>query len=65
MVEVKIKIQIWFFGWQDFFFCQNKYILDGRIKDVHNHVSERSGQKAPLLADDVFDIIMNVSSYYF
>ncbi|WOG82163.1 hypothetical protein DCAR_0101325 [Daucus carota subsp. sativus] len=31
------------------------------IKDVHNHVSERSGQKAPLLADDVFDIIMNVS----
>ncbi|CAK9179262.1 unnamed protein product [Ilex paraguariensis] len=28
------------------------------VKDMHNHVSERSGQKAPLIADDVYEIIM-------
>ncbi|PWA45438.1 ribonucleotide reductase 1 [Artemisia annua] len=28
------------------------------IKDMYNHVSERSGQKAPLIADDVYEIIM-------
>ncbi|KAK1403791.1 Ribonucleoside-diphosphate reductase [Heracleum sosnowskyi] len=28
------------------------------IKDMYGHVSQRSGQKAPLVADDVFEIIM-------
>nr|XP_043634763.1 ribonucleoside-diphosphate reductase large subunit [Erigeron canadensis] len=28
------------------------------IKDMYNHVSERSGQKAALIADDVYEIIM-------
>ncbi|CAI9271918.1 unnamed protein product [Lactuca saligna] len=28
------------------------------IKDMYNYVSERSGQKAPLIADDVYEIIM-------
>ena len=31
-----------------------------RIKDMYNHVSERSGQKAALIADDVYEIIMKV-----
>ena len=30
---------------------------------MYNHVSERSGQKAPLIADDVYEIIMNVSFF--
>ncbi|KAH9717901.1 Ribonucleoside-diphosphate reductase [Citrus sinensis] len=28
------------------------------IKDMYNHYNERSGLKAPLIADDVYDIIM-------
>ncbi|KAH0969674.1 hypothetical protein GBA52_028466 [Prunus armeniaca] len=28
------------------------------IKMMYNHVSERSGLKAPLIADDVYEIIM-------
>ncbi|KAF3788658.1 Ribonucleoside-diphosphate reductase large subunit [Nymphaea thermarum] len=28
------------------------------IKDMYNHVNSRSGQKAPLIADDVYEIIM-------
>ncbi|KAH7658454.1 ribonucleoside-diphosphate reductase subunit M1 protein [Dioscorea alata] len=28
------------------------------IKDMYNHVNERSGLKAPLVADDVYEIIM-------
>ncbi|CAN6452561.1 unnamed protein product [Victoria cruziana] len=28
------------------------------IKDMYNHVNSRSGQKAPLVADDVYEIIM-------
>ncbi|KAF5790642.1 putative ribonucleoside-diphosphate reductase [Helianthus annuus] len=28
------------------------------IKDMYSHVSERSGQKSPLVADDVYEIIM-------
>lgn len=35
------------------------------IKDMYNHVSQRSGQKAPLVADDVFEIIMKVFFIYF
>lgn len=31
-----------------------------RIKDMYGHVSERSGLKAPLIADDVYEIIMKV-----
>ncbi|KAK4394403.1 Ribonucleoside-diphosphate reductase large subunit [Sesamum angolense] len=30
------------------------------IKDMYSHVSERSGLKAPLIADDVYEIIMKV-----
>ncbi|KAL8481170.1 hypothetical protein ACS0TY_027094 [Phlomoides rotata] len=29
-----------------------------RIKDMYNHISERSRLKAPLIADDVYEIIM-------
>lgn len=38
------------------------YCLIGnfRIKDMYNHYNERSGLKAPLIADDVYDIIMKV-----
>ncbi|KAK1432345.1 hypothetical protein QVD17_09241 [Tagetes erecta] len=28
------------------------------IKDMYSHISERSGKKAPLVADDVYEIIM-------
>ncbi|KAB1200518.1 Ribonucleoside-diphosphate reductase large subunit [Morella rubra] len=28
------------------------------IKDMYNHFNEKSGQKAPLIADDVYEIIM-------
>ncbi|XP_020693424.1 ribonucleoside-diphosphate reductase large subunit [Dendrobium catenatum] len=28
------------------------------IKDMYNHFNERSGQKAPLISDDVYEIIM-------
>ncbi|XP_031501485.1 ribonucleoside-diphosphate reductase large subunit [Nymphaea colorata] len=28
------------------------------VKDMYNHVNSRSGQKAPLIADDVYEIIM-------
>lgn len=31
------------------------------IKDMYTHVSERSGRKAPLIADDVYEIIMKNS----
>jgi hypothetical protein len=31
-----------------------------RIKDMYYHFNERSGQKAPLIADDVYEIIMKV-----
>ena len=31
-----------------------------RVKDMYGHVSERSGLKAPLIADDVYEIIMKV-----
>lgn len=29
---------------------------------MYNHFNERSGQKAPLIADDVYKIIMKVCS---
>lgn len=32
-----------------------------RIKDMYYHVSERSGLKAPLVSDEVYEIIMKVS----
>ncbi|KAI3740619.1 hypothetical protein L2E82_31088 [Cichorium intybus] len=32
------------------------------IKDMYPHVSDRSGQKAPLIADDVYEIIMKLDS---
>ncbi|KAL0378409.1 UNVERIFIED_CONTAM: Ribonucleoside-diphosphate reductase large subunit [Sesamum radiatum] len=32
------------------------------IKDMYSHVSERSGLKAPLIADDVYEIIMKNSA---
>lgn len=35
-----------------------------RIKDMYNHVNERSGLKAPLVADDVYEIIMKVCVFY-
>ncbi|KAK1414785.1 hypothetical protein QVD17_30544 [Tagetes erecta] len=28
------------------------------IKDMYSHISERSGKKAPLVGDDVYEIIM-------
>lgn len=31
---------------------------------MYNHYSERSGQKAPLIADDVYEIIMKVGLFY-
>lgn len=34
-----------------------------RIKEMHNHFDERSGQEAPLIADDVYEIIMEVESH--
>lgn len=34
-----------------------------RIKMMYNHVSERSGLKAPLIADDVYEIIMKVNLF--
>lgn len=33
-----------------------------RVKDMYYHVNEGSGQKAPLIADDVYEIIMKVFS---
>lgn len=31
-----------------------------RVKDMYFHVNEKSNLKAPLIADDVYDIIMKV-----
>lgn len=31
-----------------------------RIKDMYYHISERSGLKAPLVSDEVYEIIMKV-----
>lgn len=31
-----------------------------RVKDMYNHVDERSGLRAPLIADDVYEIIIKV-----
>lgn len=31
---------------------------------MYNHVNERSGLKAPLVADDVYEIIMKVCVFY-
>jgi hypothetical protein len=31
-----------------------------RIKDMYRHFNERSGLMAPLVAEDVYEIIMNV-----
>lgn len=31
-----------------------------RVRDMYSHVNERSGLAAPLIADDVFEIIMKV-----
>lgn len=28
---------------------------------MYSHISDRSGQKAPLIADDVYEIIMKVT----
>ena len=30
---------------------------------MYSHVSEKSGLKAPLIADDVYEVIMNVSLF--
>jgi len=38
----------------------NGYGFQCRIKDMYYHVNERSGLKAPLVADDVYKIIMEV-----
>ncbi|CAI9117477.1 OLC1v1018877C1 [Oldenlandia corymbosa var. corymbosa] len=32
------------------------------VKDLYSHVNERSGLKAPLIADDVYEIIMKQAS---
>lgn len=31
-----------------------------RVKDMYYHVNDRSGLKSPLIADDVYEIIMKV-----
>lgn len=31
---------------------------------MYNHFNERSGQKAPLIADDVYEIIMKVKCMF-
>lgn len=50
-----------FFSDEDSNYC----LIGGcRIKEMYNHVNERSGQKAPLVADDVYEIIMKVSCLY-
>ena len=33
-----------------------------RVKIMYSHFNERSGLKAPLIADDVYEIIMKVPS---
>lgn len=33
---------------------------DGSIRDMYYHVNEKTGQKAPLIADDVYEIVMKV-----
>ncbi|CAA2963672.1 ribonucleoside-diphosphate reductase large subunit-like [Olea europaea subsp. europaea] len=37
-----------------------KKLFSETIKDMYNHISERSGLKASLIADDVYEIIMKV-----
>lgn len=58
--------------WNWFFFFFNYSILEANIwsvvfsiRDMYNHVSERSGQKAALIADDVYEVIMKVIFYSF
>lgn len=31
-----------------------------RVRDMYSHVNERSGLASPLIADDVYEIIMKV-----
>jgi hypothetical protein len=33
-----------------------------RVKDMYFHVNDRSGLKSPLIADDIYEIIMKVCS---
>lgn len=40
--------------------CKIVLNLGFRIKVMYHHVNERSGLKAPLIADDVYEIIMKV-----
>lgn len=40
--------------------CCLQYCGFHRVKDMYNHVSERSGLKAPLISDEVYEIIMKV-----
>ncbi|XP_022843280.1 ribonucleoside-diphosphate reductase large subunit-like [Olea europaea var. sylvestris] len=39
-----------------------KKLFSETIKEMYNHVSERSGLQAPLIADDVYEIIMKNSA---
>ncbi|KAK8955356.1 Ribonucleoside-diphosphate reductase large subunit [Platanthera guangdongensis] len=35
-----------------------KKLFSETVKEMHNHFNERSGQKAPLISDEVYEIIM-------
>lgn len=59
-----------FFQWSLCCFSANSYgtivftewiVLWYRIKEMHSHFNERSGLSAPLVADDVFEIILKVT----
>ncbi|KAL9252883.1 Ribonucleoside-diphosphate reductase large subunit-like protein [Drosera capensis] len=40
-----------------------KKLFSETIKDMYNHFNERSGLKAPLIADDVYEIIMQNAAW--
>lgn len=59
----KRKFLVFFFSLTVYWFprWEKCHLIGGwRIKEMYNHFNERSGQKAPLIADDVYEIIMKV-----
>lgn len=44
----------------NFFSTLSEFWVFCRVKDMYSHVNERSGLKAPLISDEVYDIIMKV-----
>lgn len=52
----------WSLGFEESLLLIIVWLIGFRIKDMYGHFNVRSGLKAPLIADDVYEIIMKVLS---